>query len=311
MLHSATNHKLPIRRAFTLVEVLVTIGIIGILIAVLLPAVQAAREAARRLQCISQVKQITLAMHSYHDISGALPLNTSFTHDIGPASRSRSWMQGVLPYLELSSIHEQINTSASVEANRNVASISIGIFNCPSDGSAGQIAYRADVPEDWILASTSYKACSGSNWYWGEFSRAESTGRFAGSKDGQSEGNGIICEARKHPIVTSLSDITDGTTNTFAVGETIAEWTKWSWWYSNNATIGNCATPLNLLYDNGRNPRGNLNDWTYSCGFMSRHPQGANFAMCDGSVRFVRNEIDMPLYWAMATIQGGEPLVTK
>lgn len=291
---------------FTLVELLVVFAIVGILIALLLPAVQMARESMNRTQCTSHLKQLCFAMHGYHDVHKALPLNTSFTHDVGPLSRSRSWMQGILPFIEQTALHDEIVPGLGIQANRAAAEYSVSLFSCPSDGSSGTLAQRADVPEEWELATTSYKACSGSNWYWGEFARAEKTGRFAGSSDGQSEGNGIICEARKAAVITRFASITDGLSNTYALGETIPEWTKWAWWYSNNACIGNCATPVNLLHDDDRDPIGNLQDWTYSCGFMSRHPGGANFAMMDGSVRFVEDEIDMPVYWATATIQGGE-----
>lgn len=304
-----TENSVSIRRSssgFTLIELLVVIGIIGILIALLMPAVQMAREAARRMKCNANLKQVALSMQMYHDTHRALPLNTSFTHDVGPLSQSRSWMQGILPYVEQTALYDQIDVGASIQTNAAVAEHPLELFNCPSDGDSGLIGQRADVPEDWQLASTNYKACSGSNWYWGEFARSEPTGRFAGSTDGQSEGNGIICEARDKPVITRLRDITDGTTNTFAVGETIVGWTKWAWWYSNNATIGNCATPLNLLHDDDRDPIGNIHDWTYSCGFMSRHPGGANFAMVDGSVRFVSEEVNLSTYRALATIQGGE-----
>ena len=302
------KHKRPTagRPGFTLVELLVVIAIIGILIALLLPAVQMAREAARRIQCTSQMKQLALAMHSYHDSFGALPLNCSFTHDVGPLSRGRSWMQGILPYIEQTALHQRINVAYSLQANLGVAAHPVEMFNCPSDGSTGVVPLRADVPEEWMLASTSYKACSGSNWYWGEFARSEKSGRFAGSSDGQNQGNGILCESRTGLVVTRFRDITDGTSNTIALGETIVAWSKWSWWYSNNASVGNCATPLNLLFDPGRDPIGNLQDWTYSNGFMSRHPGGGQFAMVDGSVRFIPETVDLKAYRAMATIQGGE-----
>lgn len=294
------------RRAFTLIELLIVLAIIGILIALLLPAVQMAREAANRMYCGANQKQIVLAMHSYHDVHKTLPLNTSFTHDVGALSCSRSWMQGILPFVEQSALHDRIDSGASVQANRKVAETVVSLYLCPSDGAGGLINNRADVAEAWELASTSYKACSGSNWYWGEFARSEPTGRFAGSFDGQCEGNGIICEARQGPVMTRLSQITDGSSNTIAVGETISDWTKWAWWYSNNATVGNCATPLNLLYQEGRDPIGNLQDWTYSTGFMSRHPGGAEFGLADGSVRFVPDTVDLAVYRAYATIQGGE-----
>ena len=118
------------RRGFTLIELLVVIGIIAILIALLLPAAQQVREAARRMQCTSHMKQITLAMHNYHDVYSAFPMNTSFTHDVGPLSRSRSWMQGILPYIEQTAIYESIAQDESIQFNRAIAEMRVALYCC-------------------------------------------------------------------------------------------------------------------------------------------------------------------------------------
>src|SRR5690349_12648816 len=96
------------RRAFTLIELLVAIAIIGLLIALLLPAVMQAREAARRVQCRNNLKQFGIAMHSYHDSYRVFPINTSYTHSVGPTSVPRSWMQCLLPYIEQRPLHDLI-----------------------------------------------------------------------------------------------------------------------------------------------------------------------------------------------------------
>ena len=293
------------RRGFTLIELLVVIGIIAILIALLLPAAQQVREAARRMQCTSHMKQITLAMHNYHDVHGAFPMNTSFTHDIGPLSRSRSWMQGILPYIEQTAIYESIDQDESIQFNRAIAEMRVALYCCPTDTHDGTYAYRADVPEEWLLGVTNYKACAGGNWGVGTYIFEANGGRFHGSTDGCEEGDGLIFECRHRPITTRLRDVTDGTSQTFALGETVVDWTKWAWWYSNNAVTGTCGIPLNHRGESTV-PGLPSDDWTHAYGFASRHTGGGNFALVDGSVRFISENIDHFMYRDYASIQGGE-----
>ena len=301
----AGMHQLKLKRAFTLVELLVVIAIVAILMALLLPAVQQAREAARRVQCRANLKQIGLAMHNYHDVHQMFPINTSFTHDVGPLSRTHSWLQGILPQIEQSALAELIDPSLSIQASRIVADRGIPLFQCPTDTHDGRKNLRADVPDDWVLGVTNYKAVGGSNWGVGNFVRSETSGRFANSTDGLNEGNGVICPGYLHPVVTRFRDITDGTSNTFAVGETVAGWTKWAWWFSFNGSTGTCAIPLNYKPD-GVSYEDNITDWPNNYGFMSRHTGGASFAFADGSVKLISQNIDLGVYRKLATIQGGE-----
>ena len=298
-----------IRPAFTLVELLVSIAIIGILIALVLPAVQAARAAAWRTQCRANLKQLTLALHNYHDTHGMFPINTSYTNNVGPSSHSRSWMQGILPMIEQGNLNKQIDVTLSVQGNRELAARPILLFNCPADTHAGTLDVRADVPESWVLGVTNYKACAGSNWGVGTFVHAETSGRFAGSSDGLSEGNGLICEGRHQPVLTRMADVRDGQSQTFAIGETVGGWTKWAWWYSHNAVTGTCGIPLNYVNRNDLDIP--IEDWSHNYGFMSRHDKGAHFGMVDGSVRFVSEKIGLAEYRALATIQGGEVVATQ
>ena len=293
------------KRGFTLVELLVVIAIVAILMALLLPAVQQAREAARRVQCRANLKQIALAMHNYHDVHQMFPINTSFTHDVGPLSRTHSWLQGILPQIEQAALAESIDPALSVQASRIVADRGMPLFRCPTDTHDGRMNLRADVPDDWVLGVTNYKAVAGSNWGIGNFVHSEASGRFAGSIDGLNEGNGMICAGFVQPVVTRMRDITDGTSNTFAVGETVAGWSKWSWWYYSNGSTGTCAIPLNYKPD-GVSYENNIHDWHHNYGFMSRHTGGGSFALADGSVKFISQNIDLGVYRNLATIQGGE-----
>ena len=294
-------------RAFTLIELLVTIAVISILIALLLPAVQQAREAARRMHCRSNMKQIVLALHNYHDVHRCFPLNTSFSQDLGPLSRSRSWMQGILPYIERGSLANRIDPGKSTQSNRFFAEFPVSVFWCPSDPHpnvyAVSVGYAGRLGAWGSRITSPVPAATGRS---GTFLHSEPSGRFAGISDGVNRGNGFQCAATYDGVVnTCLRDISDGTSQTWAIGETIPAWTEWAWWYSHNGVSGTCAIPMNYKVP-GVRPEDNIHDWPHNYGFMSRHSGGASFGLCDGSVRLVSDSIDRDLYRALATIQGDE-----
>jgi prepilin-type processing-associated H-X9-DG protein len=212
---------------------------------------------------------------------------------------SRSWLQGILPMVEQQVVAAQIKPELSVAANLAVAERPVELYLCPTGVSQSAMDYRADVPSAWKLGVTSYKSCAGSNWEWGEF-------QFGGSGaagDGLSNGNGLLCAGRAGPIVRRMADVYDGASNTFAAGEIVPDWTRWSWWFHSNSAAATCAIPLNfpMLV---KNP----DDWTINLGFASMHPAGANFLFVDGSVRFVSENVDAIAYRASATIHGSEAM---
>ncbi len=136
------------RRGFTLVELLVVIAIIGILIALLLPAVQAAREAARRSQCTNNLKQLMLGVHNYHDTFNKMPAGYIMigAMAVGVSRQHTSWGISILPYIEQTSLYDQYNLAlASVQLNPTpVVQTSVATFGCPSHEYAGQL-YRPDA----------------------------------------------------------------------------------------------------------------------------------------------------------------------
>src|SRR5262245_60359640 len=136
-------------RAFTLVELLVVIAIIGVLVALLLPAVQAAREASRRSQCQNNLRQIGIALHNYHDVELSFPINyrpkgTTFVNDYA----TWSWMQGILPYMEQGNLSSTLSPSNAMSLAGNLAASDtvIKTYICPSDGltRGGKINNRSD-----------------------------------------------------------------------------------------------------------------------------------------------------------------------
>lgn len=294
------------QRGFTLVELLVGLSIVAVLMALILPAVQSAREAARRTQCRANIKELITALHSYHGSHHVFALNTSFNRPLGPHEPTRSWMQGILPHIDQRPLYLNIKSGDTILNNLHVAESSVPAFRCPSDISVTYADYRADVPLTWALGLTNYKSCAGSNWGWGDHQNSESKGRFAGSDDGMAKGNGLICAGRANPVITRISQITDGASMTFAIGETVPEWTRWSTWFHSNHTAATCAIPLNA---GAIAP--NHNDWANNNGFMSRHEGGGFFGFVDGRATFVSDQISTNVYRALSTIQGAEVVNPK
>lgn len=316
------------RKAFTLVELLVVIAIIGILIALLLPAVQAAREAARRAQCTNNAKQLVLAMHNYHDVHKILPINYG-NHPVVPinwgdirVNQAHSWMQLILPFIEQQPLHDRIrfDEPLSHPDNEAVSLTVISAYLCPSDSHAdGVMPGRANLPGGGPdqRAVTNYKACAGGNWAWGDAlcRFAWPSARYANNYNGLDAGDGIICRNYNNNklLYTKLAHITDGTSNTFAVGEAVPAWCTHTWWWHFNGTTATCGIPLNYVSDAIRaDPNQTLEsrawDWPNNYSFMSRHPGGANFGICDGSVTFVSETIDLTTYRHLANIMDGVPV---
>lgn len=326
-------------RAFTLVELLVVIAIIGILVGLLLPAVQAAREAARRMQCSNNVKQLALACHNYHDATKSFPVSffdstTTVTSPIN--GRSVSWLTGVLPYIEQTALYNQINFAYGLTndprspgpanppaqpSNGWIATQKLPPFKCPSDNSTDLLNNRSDTintPLSSIaFAVTSYKGVCGANWQWGAYQSNAAPWtktRFGVSGNGMDKGNGVFFRGWGFPYRTNMRDIIDGTSNTLMVGEAVALYSQWNWWWSNNGTTATTSIPLNANPVCGK--AANLSkeaglvacndDWNNNYSFFSKHTGGGNFGLADGSVRFISESVDRDIYRGLATIAGGE-----
>ncbi len=313
------------RKGFTLIELLVVIAIIAVLIALLLPAVQQAREAARRSQCKNNLKQLGLALHNYHDTFNHFPLNYASPTN-GSNGRSVSWLIGILPYVDQAPMYNLIdfNTGYANDprgtanpSNSWISQQSIPTFRCPSDTSAPDpMPSRSDG--GGIRAVTSYKSCAGANWQWGAFQNT--TGSTAidrwnhNTGHGLDRGNGLIFRGWNFPYSVRLRDVTDGTSNSFALGEAIPEYSQWNWWWYSNGSTATCGIPLNpnpvCAASVGLTKHAGMKvcwgDWNNNYGFHSRHVGGAHFAMCDGSVKFISDNIDTNQYRSLATIQNGE-----
>jgi prepilin-type processing-associated H-X9-DG protein len=219
--------------AIVLVAVLVVmLSCGGILIALLLPAVQAAREAARRSQCSNNLKQIALAMHNYHDMHKCFPPAVITDADGRPM---RSWRVAILPYVECTTLYQRYNLNEPWDGpnNRNLHNITVPTYRCPSDPSP-------------VSTETNYVMIVGEHTV-----------------------GGLPNEAIR------LYDIRDGTSNTIMIVEVTGSGIHW-------------MEPRDLSVEEIQ--RG-INDGSGKW-ISSRHPGGANVAMCDGSVRFLSQTID-------------------
>ena len=316
-------------RGFTLIELLVVIAIIAVLIGLLLPAVQAAREAARRSQCVNNLKQIGLAMHNYHDIQGVFPHSRGLsTPGPGfPATATFSGLARLLPYMEQTSAFNTINFDwlPTDPQNSTIQGTAVAGFNCPSDPQATLPAGQAGL---------NYRPCEGSGvlFTYG----ASDTG---GANASMPPPDGVFFSVSN----TKMADVTDGTSNTAAWSERLkgdftnaisTERTDLFWPKTFPATpdaaIADCRSidsknlgfqgssttgapwisgSISSCYNHAGPPN------TRSCMFppgrilnnaTSAHPGGVNMLLCDGSVRFVKDTVSLVPWRALGTRNGGE-----
>jgi len=210
------------RQAFTLVELLVVIAIIGILIALLLPAVQAAREAARRMQCSNNLKQIGLALHNYLDANKSFPPGAIWGYPVGSVPElpyHPTWLTMILPYMEQRALYDQANIRAPAWG-QSFVSQKVATLLCPSDAGF-------TLPsETHNLAITTYAGCEGWDWWPdGVISSGGTVGTavpeavghcFAGVFDTKAVTGSNALEVC---CATKIAEITDGTSNTMMVAE--------------------------------------------------------------------------------------------
>jgi prepilin-type N-terminal cleavage/methylation domain-containing protein len=305
--------------AFTLVELLVVIAIIGVLVALLLPAVQAAREAARRMRCSNNLKQIALALHNYEDTHKRLPYGTP-----GCCTPNGSnWAVSIFPYIELTNLQNKLDLSGNFKTTPQNATVigevkRLPSFICPTDPAANkpvQPRYTHNITPAHMLwypvsmGPTHMDDCpfcppgtapSETN-YCCQFYNFGTYADSSHTKPGEFSGMfGRVA------LAIRLGEVTDGLSNTWMVGETLPAHCTFMGLFSQNFPTSGTGIPLNTMEDRGVGKPEEGMKWFRSCGYKSLHPGGANFALGDASVRFIMKEIDYKLYNNIGTRAGGE-----
>ena len=308
---------------FTLVELLVVIAIIGVLVALLLPAVQSAREAARRASCQNNFKQVGVALQNYHSANGFFPPGTDFSEGYaidqdkicpeldGPHKLGVGWGVFILPYMEQSAIYDQMNLddvddNATWEAAGNLVSTYI----CPSESN----------DEHWVDCCTGRDHFGVPTYDWrltNMVGIADSVKAFCMLWQPFNIGRGTFFNQSE----VSVGDITDGSSNTCMIGEMVSAkgsdargeevWIGHGWLTRN---VGDLSEGINgpetfpgggstFYHSNGQNRH---DEYYNGHGFSSFHPGGAHFLYADGSVQFVNEDTNTTILYACATRDDGD-----
>ncbi len=349
----------PQKTGFTLVELLVVIAIIAMLVTLLLPAVQAAREAARRSQCSNNLRQLALATLNHESAIGRFPANDN---DIARGLRDfASHLVMLAPYMEEANLHDAINfdlprTSGNqpgyqIVNGRQLKEHALPMLQCPSDDRTGLI-----TPSDakawkglWDgnpVAVTNYAGSIGAQWMesWSGCNLATIVGnggdRYAQAGDGEdwfnrtrnvpctrsdgSQANGNV--RSDNPCKNAISgvfarsswaarlvDIEDGTSNTIMMGEIRPYCSVFQWihgWTLSEGLWFATTPPINFptCVDGGRGCHDRESSFNTAMGFKSQHPGGAHFSLCDGSARFLGEDIDYTTYQRLGARADAEPV---
>ena len=285
------------RRAFTFIELMMVVGIIAVLIALLLPAIQSAREQARRTQCFNNLLQLGIAMGNYASTHTVLP--PGVVNDKGPIVNlpngyHHGWAVQILPFIGRNNVYHRVNLEESVysASNFTVRGVVISTYLCPSDSRR---------------VASNYAGCHHD---------------VEAAIDADNHG---VLYLNSH---VRYDEITDGPAQTILLGESVYDDPSTLGWTSGtSATLRNTGHPLNdptTTYTLFKNTPQLSNDERLAAvkqmaddgilpiefvgGFSSRHPLGSNFVFCDGAVRFLKNSVSQRVYQLLGHRADGEPI---
>ena len=268
-------------RAFSIIELIVCMFIIVALISLMLPAIAAGRSAARRSQCLNNMKQIGLGIYNYESAHRVLP--PGVVNETGPIQNTPDglhlgWIIQLLPYMEQSALSLSIDTTASVyeTGNRGVGATRLNTLICPEDGKAASLAG---------IGVSSFAGC-----------------HHDVEAPIDVDNHGVFFLNSR----VRMADVLDGTSTTIFVGEKIIEPGDLGWMSGTRATLRNTGTALNA-----KTPASALRSDFHVGGFASRHPGGANFCFGDGSVRFLSDTINLDVFRYLGNRDDGEPVADR
>lgn len=311
---AAKNFCKAVRFGFTLAELLVVIAIIGVLVSLLLPAVQAARESARRMQCSNNLKQFGLALHNYHDVFKQLPINGPWY----PYDKNRKGPMHVklLPFTEERSFYDKLDMTgdvvAQISGDATLKATILPLFRCPSD------PYQA-------LTDNGEALCNYAPSQGGQKRNTPHCGAYPGNAFGlgpSTDGNSTLAHQisglfSRYPWAASVKQIPDGTSKTIAMGEVRPGCSTHlglrPWWHGQQWFVATAA-PINFPTCPGESPGNsgtNCNgwgNWSTDMGFKSVHSGGAQFVFADGSVHFLSDEIDYDTYQKLGCRRDGQTI---
>jgi len=316
-------------RGFTIIELLVVVAIIGLLVALLLPAIGIARESSRRSQCLNQLRQIALAIHEYHEAIGSFPPG-NVTRGAGiclggpsgsqgyPSEDGANWCLSILPFVEQPALFEAYDFEDYNEAwqNREVCETVVAIYTCPSDLRTEQLSVPATGPASALALNLpyrpgSYRAVAGRSDGLRYLDSAE-LGAFPREDRGAIHTIGVL-----NFTTEKYQNVTDGLSNTLMLGESATRTnpsmrTFWAYAYAHYSLSSVTAQPRTLWgdYDACKAAGGYGGPLACRRGWGSMHPGVINFALCDASVRSIALGVDMKVLESMSTIGKEDTLPT-
>jgi prepilin-type N-terminal cleavage/methylation domain-containing protein/prepilin-type processing-associated H-X9-DG protein len=363
---SMTNSVRSPRKGFTLIELLVVIAIIAVLISLLLPAVQSAREAARRAQCVNNMKQIGLAIHNYESAFGSFPVCVADESKAGiwggaGSNNLLAWRALIMPQMEATAAYNAMNMNRPMGQGTTdqwtAYMISNSAWICPSDDNLNGVSpgFRSSTgvwgnygngnpptnpftgAAETRIPVANYQGSFGDNYCVGPLTSPQPPWETPGAGNplpGQprigwhgfwgtafdnafnatgGQLRGIFSYRNRNIPTPTIGSIVDGTSNTVMVGESIpAQVADSNFWNHNGCTFGT-SMPINwetLGVPPSGTPFGTSdyrNRYSYaSKGAKSKHPGGVNIGFCDGSVKFVKNTVNLPIWAALGSKAGGE-----